>query len=143
MHDARWEEHALAALRGAGHRSGGARQRVVRLLAGEPCAMTALEIDRRLHGVGRASVYRTLEQLGRLGLVQRLDVGSDAAGYERVSPGGDHHHHIVCEGCGRLEPFNDPKLERAVAAVARTSEFEVRGHEVVLRGSCADCSGAG
>jgi Fur family ferric uptake transcriptional regulator len=105
--------------------------------------MTALEIDRRLEGVGRASVYRTLEQLGQLGLVQRLDVGGDAAGYERVEPGGDHHHHIVCEGCGRLEPFNNPQLERAVTAVARRSEFEVSGHEIVLRGTCRDCSGAG
>ena len=139
MRDADWEEHALAALRGAGYRSGGARRRVVGLLAGEPCAMTALEIDRRLEGVGRASVYRALEQLEALALVQRIDLGGEAAGYERLDPGGTHHHHLVCARCGRVVPFADARLERAIHSVARASDFEVSGHEVVLRGACAPC----
>jgi Fur family ferric uptake transcriptional regulator len=134
-----WERHTLAALRDAGFRAGGARRRVVGLLARESCALTALEIDRRLDRVGRASVYRTLEQLERLGLVARVDLGGDAAGYERLEPGGEHHHHILCESCGRVEAFGDPRLEQAIEAVGRRSGFEVSGHEVVLKGSCDRC----
>ena len=134
-----WDVHALDALRAAGYRSGGARKRVVELLVRQSCALTALEIDRRLDGVGRASVYRILDQLEELRLVQRVDLGGEAAGYERLDPGGEHHHHIVCESCGRVEPFSDRQLERAIDAVGRRSGFEVIAHEVVLRGTCVRC----
>jgi Fur family ferric uptake transcriptional regulator len=125
----------------AGYRSGAARREVVDLLAAEACAVTALEIDRRLDSVGRASVYRTLDQLERLHLVHRVEIGGDAAGYERVDP-EQHHHHLVCEECGRLSPFADPSLERAIEAVSRAAEFEVAAHDVVLRGRCPDCRAA-
>ena len=125
----------------AGYRSGAARREVVELLAAEACAVTALEIDRRLDSVGRASVYRTLDQLERLHLVHRVEIGGDAAGYERVDP-SQHHHHLVCEECGRLSPFADPLLERAIEAVSRAAEFEVSAHDVVLRGRCPDCKAA-
>ena len=82
-----WSERALRALSEAGFRSGGGRRKVVEVLGHEGCALTALEIDRKLPDVGRATVYRALDQLERLGLIQRVDVGGDAAGYERVDPG--------------------------------------------------------
>ncbi|HEX7293769.1 MAG TPA: transcriptional repressor [Solirubrobacterales bacterium] len=123
----------------AGYRSGAARRQVVELLDGEHCAVTALELDRRLSAVGRASVYRTLEQLERLHLVQRVDIGGDAAGYERLDP-DEHHHHFVCEECGTLSPFSSEELERAIEAIGRNAEFTVAAHDVVLRGSCAACS---
>ena len=135
-----WTGHALRALEEAGYRAGGARRRVVELLGRERCTLTALQIDARLDGVGRATVYRTLEQLAELRLVQRLDIGGEAAAFERVDPDG-HHHHLVCERCGRVAPFSDRKLERAIEAVSRSSEFEVSGHEVVLRGICPRCGG--
>lgn len=125
----------------AGYRSGAARREVIELLAGEPCALTALEIDRRLDSVGRASVYRTLDQLDRLNLVQRVEIGGDSAGYERVDP-ELHHHHLVCDECGRLTPFADRSLEQAIEAVSRAAEFEVAAHDVVLRGRCPDCKTA-
>jgi Fur family transcriptional regulator, ferric uptake regulator len=123
----------------AGYRSGAARRQVVELLDGERCAVTALELDRRLAAVGRASVYRTLEQLERLHLVQRVDIGGDAAGYERLDA-EEHHHHFVCEDCGTLSPFSSEELELAIEAIGRGAEFTVAAHDVVLRGSCADCS---
>lgn len=135
-----WAETALSRLEQAGYRSGAARREVVGLLAGERCALTALEIDRRLDSVGRASVYRTLEQLERLRLVQRVEIGGDAAGYERLDADEHHHHHLVCEQCGRLSPFADSSLEEAIEAVSRASDFEVTAHDVVLRGICAGCA---
>jgi Fur family ferric uptake transcriptional regulator len=137
-----WGERALAALSKAGFRSGGGRRQVVDLLGGQGCALTALEIDRRLPGVGRATVYRALEQLEGLGLIQRVDLGADAAGYERVDPGGHHHHHIVCEQCGRVVAFEDDGLEQAIVALAERPDFKVSRHEVTLRGECARCSDA-
>ena len=138
--DSDWVEAAFSSLREAGYRTGGARSQVIELLGSEDCALTALEIDRRLDEVGRASVYRTLEQLEGLRLVQRVDLGGEAAGYERVERGGHHHHHIVCERCGKVVPFEDPGLERAIRRVSLQASFDVADHDVTLRGTCAGCS---
>jgi Fur family ferric uptake transcriptional regulator len=134
-----WTELATEALAKAGFRSGGGRRQVLELLGSEGCALTALEIDRRLPDVGRATVYRSLEQLESLGLVQRVDLGGEAAGYERLDPAGHHHHHIVCENCGRIVAFEDESLERAIVALGKRPDFKVSSHEVTLRGECADC----
>ena len=132
-----WARHAEEKLNQAGYRSGDTRRKVIELLAQERCALTALEMDQRL-AAGRASIYRTLEQLEQLHLIQRIDVGGEAAGYERLDPVG-HHHHLVCRQCGLLAPFADPALERAIETIGREAEFEVDSHDVVLRGRCPRC----
>jgi Fur family ferric uptake transcriptional regulator len=142
--DSAWAEHALAALQAAGYRRGGARTAVVEALAGHDCAVTALELDdelrRRRPPVGRASVYRALDQLEALGLVQRIEVTRGTAAYERVEPSGHHHHHAICRCCGRMETFEDTSLERAIERVAGRVPFEISEHDVVLRGLCQRCS---
>jgi len=142
--DSAWAEHALAALNEAGYRRGGARTAVVEALAGHDCAVTAIELDdelrRRKPAVARASVYRALEQLEGLGLVQRMEVSRGTAGYERVEPGGEHHHHAICRRCGRMVPFEDDSLERAIDELSEAISFEVTDHDVVLRGTCERCS---
>ncbi|MGE5281715.1 MAG: Fur family transcriptional regulator [Chloroflexota bacterium] len=142
--DSSWAEHALAALHEAGYRRGGARTAVVEALAGHDCAVTALELDdelrRRRPAPARASVYRALEQLEQLGLVQRMEVSRGTAGYERVAPGGEHHHHAICRRCGRMVPFEDDSLERAIDELSDAISFEVTDHDVVLRGTCERCS---
>jgi Fur family transcriptional regulator, ferric uptake regulator len=142
---ARWTEHALGALQSAGYRRGGARTAIVEALAGHDCAVTALELDeelrRRKPAVGRASVYRALEQLERLGLLQRVEVSRGVAGYERVEPDGEHHHHAICRECGRVLPFEDDSLERAIGNLSERISFEVADHDVVLRGRCKRCAG--
>ena len=141
--DASWREHTLATLAAAGYRRGGARNAVVELLEREHCALTAQEIDDRLRargrGVGRASVYRILEVLTELRLVQRIDVGQGVARYERHLPDGDHHHHLVCDSCGQVAPFSDPTLEQAIERVSRSLSFAVDDHDVVLHGACRAC----
>lgn len=134
-----WAERARTRLNEAGFRAGAARQKVIELLGGESCAITALEIDRRLPNVGRASVYRTLEQLEQLELVHRVDVGGEVVAFERNDPGG-HHHHMVCVRCARLVPFSDPELERAIEGIGERAEFEITAHDVLLRGVCPRCS---
>jgi Fur family ferric uptake transcriptional regulator len=134
----RWSEEATGRLNQAGFRAGAARRQVIELLEGERCAVTALEIDRRLPSVGRASVYRTLEQLEQLDLVHRVDVGGEVSAFERNDP-GEHHHHMVCVRCGRLVPFEDRELELAIHRVGEEAEFEVLSHDVLLRGVCPRC----
>jgi Fur family ferric uptake transcriptional regulator len=140
-----WAEHARAVLDQAGRRRGGARNAIIDLLAGEPCALSALEIEDRLRGsergVARASIYRILDLLRERGLVARLDLGDAVARYELVDPAGAHHHHLLCSSCGRLVPFDDGDLERSIDRLSRRLRFDTRDHEVILRGNCAACQG--
>jgi Fur family ferric uptake transcriptional regulator len=119
---------------------------VIELIGSQECVMTAQELADELHRRGRrvgiATVYRTLELLDRLKLVQRLDIGGASAGYEPALPGGEHHHHLVCDYCGLVTPFEDPQLERTIASLARRLDYRVGEHDVVLSGSCPDCASA-
>ncbi len=139
-----WAEQARDALSGAGYRRGGARAAVIDALAEQDCAITALALEEQLRerdeGVGRASIYRALEQLEQLGLLQRLEVCRGTAGFERIEPDGEHHHHAICRQCGRLIPFEDRSLERAIEKVAGQINFDVTGHDVILRGRCERCA---
>jgi Fur family transcriptional regulator, ferric uptake regulator len=139
-----WTEHAAARLSAAGFRRGGARARVLDLLGTQACALSAYEIEARLRedgrAVARASVYRILDELERLGLVLRLDVGQGIARYEPHRAGSEHHHHhMVCDDCGEVIPFADAELEETIGRVADRVTFEVAEHEIVLHGACAGC----
>src|SRR5512145_1778722 len=122
MTERTWSEGALVRLRESSGRSGGARRAVVELLGGQGCCLSAQEIHERLraHGprVGIASVYRALEGLDELGLVQRVDLGDGVSRFVPTHAGGDHHQHLVCDDCGKVEPFEDSTLEAAIVRVA-------------------------
>ena len=139
-----WTKHALGVLVAAGYRSGGARGSVVELLGRQKCCLSAQDIFDRLRAarrpVGIASVYRALETLTDLRLVKRVDAGDGIARYEPARPDGDHHHHLVCRDCGKVEAFADLRIERAIDKVAGGLGYEVDEHEVVLTGACADCA---
>jgi Fur family ferric uptake transcriptional regulator len=139
-----WSTEALSTLDGAGYRRGGARAAVVDLLGRQNCCLSAQEIHDRLRRarrpVGIASVYRALETLADLRLVKRVDAGDGIARYEPAAADGDHHHHLVCRDCGKVEAFSDSRLERAIDRVAGGLGYSVEEHEVVLLGACADCS---
>jgi Fur family transcriptional regulator, ferric uptake regulator len=138
-----WTGHALATLRAAGYRSGGARAAVIGLLGRESCCLTVQQIFDRLRDDGRpvgiASVYRALDLLVELRLAQRIELGEGTWRFEALDPSGDHHHHVVCDDCGRVEAFSDERLEVALTHVADDVGFAVLGHDVVLRGACTDC----
>jgi Fur family transcriptional regulator, ferric uptake regulator len=141
-----WEEHARSALADAGHRSGGAREAVVELLAGQDCCLSAHEIAEKLHragsGIGKASVYRALDLLHELSLVQRVEIDEGGARYEPVTPGGEHHHHAVCETCGKVTAFEDEKLERALERLSGRLKHSMRAHDIIIRGDCSRCARA-
>jgi Fur family ferric uptake transcriptional regulator len=140
---AAWREHALHQLESAGYRRGEARSAVVEVLSRQDCALTAQEIGdalrRRRRAVGLASVYRALDVLSDLKLVQRLEMGQGVARYEPLDPSGDHHHHLVCQLCGNVVPFDDADLESTIERLSDRLEFDVDEHDVVLRGACSAC----
>jgi Fur family ferric uptake transcriptional regulator len=141
-----WAELATEKLATAGYRRGGARQAVIELLAAQSCALSALEIEDALarspRPVGRASVYRVLDELVELRLVTRIDVGQGIARFEPLHPGGaHHHHHLVCDTCGEVIPFEDEELERTIDRVAERVAFDVADHDIVLHGACGECRG--
>jgi Fur family ferric uptake transcriptional regulator len=139
-----WADQTVERLLAKGLRNGGARRAVIELLAAQNCCLTAQEIFDELRASGRrvgiASVYRILELRTAEGAVQRIDLGSGTARYEPVWPDG-HHHHLVCDSCGKVEAFEDPALETALTRVEKQSGYAVAGHDVVLHGACADCDG--
>jgi Fur family ferric uptake transcriptional regulator len=143
----RWSALADEALDEAGHRSGGARWAVVEQLAREHCCVTAQEIADRIRAdgerVGIASVYRALDLLHGFGLVQRVEVREGGARFEAVIPGGEHHHHVVCDSCGRISAFEDDGLERAIGRLARRLGHRVSAHDVLIHGECARCERTG
>jgi Fur family ferric uptake transcriptional regulator len=156
-HTDTWSERAQATLAAAGHRRGGARRALLELLDSQECALTAQEIEDALRArsargaraaqpgeggrvVSRASVYRILDELEGVGLVQRVETGQAMVRYERVCAHDEHHHHLVCDECGVVMPFSDPGLERAIATLSERVPLAVSEHEIVLHGSCKDCA---
>jgi len=142
-----WIARAEEALRDAGHRASGPRSAILELVGRQSCVLSAREIADELRRSGRevgvATVYRTLELLESLRLLQRLDVGGASARYEPALPGGEHHHHhLVCDECGVVTPFEDARLERAIDDLGRRLDYTVGVHDVILRGSCPRCSEA-
>jgi Fur family ferric uptake transcriptional regulator len=142
---AEWSEHAIERLNGAGYRRGGARQVVIELLGEQTCALSALDIEDQLRArdgrqVGRASIYRALDELVTLDLLSRVEVGDGVARYEPQRPHDNgHHHHLVCDGCGKLTPFQDDALEKAIHDLAARVAFDVSDHDVTLHGTCETC----
>jgi Fur family ferric uptake transcriptional regulator len=139
-----WTEHVHSVLSAAGLKRGGARERVIALLAQQRCALSAVEIEDELRAsgqpTGRASIYRVLELLVEHGLVERVAVGDGQARFEPLHPGGaHHHHHLVCEQCGRLVAFDDAGLERAINDLSKRLGVRVEHHDVLLRGACQRC----
>jgi Fur family ferric uptake transcriptional regulator len=141
-----WAEYTHRVLESSGHRASAPRAAVVAALADTSCGASARELADRLDAGGRrvglASVYRALELLEDLRLVQRVDVGEGAVRYEPSLPDGEHHHHIVCQSCGHVSAFEDAGLERAIERLAGRVEFEIDAHDVTLRGECPACHAA-
>jgi len=134
----RWLSLARERVSGAGLRSGAARTRVMDVLASRAqCLVAVQDIMDALRADGapgsQASVYRILDELLGLGLLHRHIDETGVARYEIADPEG-HHHHLVDDASGRVEPFEDAALEEAIERVAQRLGIELTGHEVILRG---------
>jgi Fur family ferric uptake transcriptional regulator len=87
--------------------------------------------------IGYATVYRTMKLLTECGLVLESHFRNGEARYESAE--GHHHDHLICEGCGKIVEFEEPRIEGLQAEVARNLGFEFTGHKMELYGRCAQC----
>ena len=92
--------------------------------------------------VSRATVYRTLDVLEKGGFVEGLDTGRGELVYEHVL-GHEHHDHMICESCGRIEEFHDERIEQLQLEAAARKGFQVTGHVHRLTGLCKACARKG
>jgi Fur family transcriptional regulator, ferric uptake regulator len=87
--------------------------------------------------MGLVTVYRALEKLEELGLVQRVHQASGCHAYLRAANG--HEHILLCMNCGRVEYFSGDDLTGLMEKVARQSGFRIHEHWLQLHGLCANC----
>jgi Fur family ferric uptake transcriptional regulator len=129
------------ALDRAGYRLTEPRRSLAALIAARGGHFTAAELvttARARHlGVGRATVFRTLEVLAELGVVERLDLPSGEHAYVGCEPA--HHHHVVCSNCGRTSEIDDAGLRPVMREVARQTGYRVDEHRLEVFGLCPAC----
>lgn len=89
-------------------------------------------------GIGRVTIYRTLDLLTELGLLCRVHVGGNSQNYLMRRP-TEHHHHLVCSDCGRVVDFTECNLTELEQRLAQETGFKIEGHLLELHGRCRDC----
>jgi len=129
------------ALDQAGYRLTRPRRAVADLIAARDGHFTAADLvadaERGRSGVGRATVFRALDVLVDLGVVERIDLPSGEHAYVACEPA--HHHHVVCSGCGRTSEIDDRGLRAVVDDAARRTGWTIDSHRLELFGRCPDC----
>lgn len=138
-------EIAAARLRRLGHRYTRNRHALVEVLAGAEHPLTIHEIIERHAELAQSSVYRNLAILERANVAHRIVTSDEYARYELAEDLTDHHHHLICVNCGRVEDFAaSPRLERsaalAFARIASRAGFTVESHRLDLIGRCRRCA---
>lgn len=91
--------------------------------------------------IGLATVYRTLELLVQLGILQRMEFGDGCSRYEiaDIEKNEHQHHHLICIKCGKVTEFFDDLLDELEADVAAKSGFKITDHQVKFYGYCKEC----
>lgn len=126
-------------LRRAGLKITVPRLKILEILAGNATRhMSAEDVYRRLieanEDIGLATVYRVLTQFESAGLVTRHHFEGGTAVFELDQ--GEHHDHMVCDDCGRVEEFTDSSIEDRQREIATRLGFKITDHSLILRGRC-------
>ena len=88
--------------------------------------------------ISRATIYRTLDLLVDSGIVGRVRVGESGYRYERLRA-GEHHDHLICNDCGRVLEFFEPRIETLQDEVCERYGFLALSHSHQMRGLCRHC----
>jgi Fe2+ or Zn2+ uptake regulation protein len=125
----------------AGYRITEPRRAVAELVAARDGHFTANDLieDARARdlGIGRATIFRALELFTALYVLERIDLPNGDHAYVPCAPAG-HHHHIVCEVCGRVTVVEDLSLGAAIEQIQRRTGWQVDSHRLELFGRCPD-----
>lgn len=127
------------ALRDAGFNATLGRVALLEVLETAKKPVSAERVSKAVKGkLDVANTYRALEAFAKAGIVRRVDLGHAHAHYELVTE--KHHHHVVCDSCGKVEDVEvaEPALERAALAAARDFA-RVRTHALEFFGTCRAC----
>ncbi|MGQ9833941.1 MAG: Fur family transcriptional regulator [Candidatus Villigracilaceae bacterium] len=134
-------DYWLAKLQSTGCRLTEARRAVVEVMQSSERALTPVEIfdaaRKRDSRLGLVTVYRTLEKLESLGLIQRVHHEQGCQAFLRAGVG--HQHLLLCEHCGRAVLFDGDDLEALFARVGEQTGFEIKSHWLQLYGLCQEC----
>ncbi len=134
-------EKWLESLQDSGYRLTAPRRAIVSIVASSPRALDAIEIydlGRDEHPrLGLVTVYRTLEKLEQLGLVQRVHQPDGCNMYLRAPQG--HEHLLLCKSCGQMEYFRGDDLSQLIEDTSRRSGYQIQEHWLQLFGVCANC----
>ncbi|MDQ6670200.1 MAG: transcriptional repressor [Chloroflexota bacterium] len=121
-----------------GVRLTGRRELVVQAIADKPGSFTpeALVDELRPQGIGRATVYRALEVLERLGVLTRVHLG---ACHAFTVCDESHHHHLLCSSCNAVVSVDASAIESEIQKLAKRLQFRVDTHMLEFAGRCANC----
>jgi Fur family ferric uptake transcriptional regulator len=138
-------ERIVQALERAGYQTTPNRRLVAKLVASTGGHFTAADLLERCRrervNIGRATVFRALDVLTSLNVVERLDLPSGSHAYVVCEP-DKHHHHLVCSSCGRSEDIADGELARLVDEIGRRYGYRIEAHRLELFGTCPGCTAA-
>jgi Fur family ferric uptake transcriptional regulator len=128
-------------LSAAGERVTRQRLLVANALAGAGRQLTAEQLlhslRRRDPGIGRATIFRTLETLVDAGVARRLELDGHVYAYVACLPA--HHHHIACTSCGRVEEIDEAYVTPIAERLAQEMGFEIDDARLDFYGRCATC----
>jgi Fe2+ or Zn2+ uptake regulation protein len=133
---------AISALTAHGYPITDQRRLLVSAIARQTNSFTADDLIRELHGagtrVGRATVFRTLELMTRLGILGRVGDG-DRSAYAVCDHG--HHYHLMCTGCGQVLHVDECPVEPLLGDLEARTGFRVDFHRLEIAGLCPTCQG--
>jgi Fe2+ or Zn2+ uptake regulation protein len=129
----------LQRLSDLGYRLTSTRAAIAEAIASRPTQFTARELVDELEPrrIGRATVFRALDLLVELGLLERLHGELSCHSYAYCAP--EHHHHLVCTSCGLITSVVSGTVERELRDVARRARFRPDRHQVEIFGLCQAC----
>ncbi len=131
----------VEALRKSGYKLTGPRLTILQILEDSHGHVTSTEllslVEQRDPSIGRASVFRTLDLMTKLGIIWSSVQGGSTIHY-MLMPGG-HHHHIVCTNCHKLIEFQECRLSTLIASLEVEYNVQIDGHLLELFGVCEDC----
>jgi Fur family transcriptional regulator, ferric uptake regulator len=135
-------ERIYTLLKEAGYRLTKPRRAVAHVLMSAQTPLSIEEIHGRLgnRSINRVSIYRTIQLLCNLGIVRRLQFHEGFARYELADSFGSHHHHFVCNLCGRVEDIDVCPLAATEQAIIRRTQSRITSHSLEFYGVCGPCA---
>jgi Fur family ferric uptake transcriptional regulator len=131
----------LTQLHENGYRLTDARRAVVETVEKSARALTPMDVynaaRRKYRALGLVTVYRTLEKLEELHLIQRVHQPHGCQAF--ISAGQGHQHLLLCQNCGKVEFFDGDDLDTLTKSIAKKSGYQIKEHWLQLFGVCANC----